>query len=77
MVTLLAASLAAVASGTHWQCDPLEKQVSVDQQPWHWVSAETRALLTHGSQLDKVLPVVSPCVCCHLRKLRPAAMLGS
>lgn len=32
MVTLLAGSLPAVASGSCWQCDPLEKQVSVEQQ---------------------------------------------
>lgn len=32
MVTLLAVLLPVVASGTHWQCDPLEKQVSEDEQ---------------------------------------------
>ena len=34
-------------------------------------------LLTDGSWLDKVLPVVSPHVCCHPSKLHPAVMLGS
>lgn len=77
MVTLLAASLPAVASGACWQCDPLEKQVSVDQQIWHWVSTESRPLLTNGSQLDKVLGVVSPLVNCHPGELHPAAMLCS
>lgn len=48
MLTLLAASLAAVASGTRRQRDPLEKQAwggptLVDQQAWHCLSAETRA----------------------------------
>lgn len=34
-------------------------------------------LLADGSRLDKVLPLVSPHVCRHPRKLHPAGMLGS
>lgn len=78
VVEHVAASRAAVARGTCWQGDPWEMLARVGpalvaQQMLCCSSAETRTSAPHGSRLDRVLPVVSPHVCCN----PPCRRLGS